>query len=159
MKSKFILLVLLVLVLMASKGMKQVPFEVINKSGQDITVELWRYEDDYPAKFYAFRLDAGTRARPRSGVWEVWKGDYALIVYGEDMSECLLPIDDLDLKPGLDITIKGKYRLVVPPCQEVFKNPGEPSQQKYDWSGSYIEDPATGAALTGWYKNWWTYLK
>ncbi len=138
-----------------ARGMKEVPFEVINKSGQAVTVQLWRYEDDYPAKFYAFSLEKGTRARPRSGVWEVWRGDYVLIVFGDNMQECLLPMDDLDYEPGVEITIKGRYRLVVPPCQEIFSNPGEPSQSKYNWTESYVADPTGGPALPA----WWSHLQ
>jgi hypothetical protein len=144
---------------LGGKGMREVPFIVINKSGQAVNVELWRYEDEYPSKFYAFRLEPGTRAHPKSGTWEVWKGDYTMIVYGEDMTECLLPIDDLDLKPGVDITIKGRYRLVITPCREVFRNQGEPGQLKYNWLDSYVADPNDGSAIDGWYSNWWMYLK
>ena len=125
--------------------MKQVPFEVINKSGQPISFQLFRYKDDYPAKFYYFNVEEGSRKRPQSGTWEVWKGDYNLIVFGENMSECLLPIDINDKEAGIDITIKGRFRLVVPPCQEIFSNSGERSLLKYNWARSFTKDPDTGA--------------
>ena len=139
-----------------AKGMKQVPFEVINKSGQEIYVRLYRYEDDYPSKLYYFTIQEGTRKRPKSGTWEVWKGDYHLLVMGSDMNECFLPIDIDDKEAGIEIIIKGRFRLVVPPCQEVFKHPGERSQLKYNWSNSYTEDPETGEIVP--YRNWFTIL-
>jgi len=167
MKEKLLLsatLLLLAFLLIASgpldpamdKGMKQVPFEVINKSGQEIHVRLYRYEDDYPSKSYYFSLSEGTRKRPKLGKWEVWKGNYNLIVFGSDMSECLLPIDLNDKEAGIEFTIKGRFRLVVPPCQEIFTNPGEKAQLKYDWANSFSRDEDTGNVIP--YRNWFTIL-
>ena len=149
-------LVLVLCTLSAGKPMKQVPFEVINKSGQEIYVWLYRYKDDYPSKSYYFSLEEGTRKRPQSGTWEVWKGDYNLIVYGEDMSECFLPFDLDDKEAGIEIVIKGRFRLVVPPCQELFTNQGEASQLKYNWKNTFTRDPDTGHVIP--YRNWFTIL-
>jgi len=147
----------------SAKGMKKVPLEVINKSGQAISISLFRYKDDYPSTYYYFSLEEGTRKRPQSGTWEVWKGDYNLIVYGEDMSECFLPFDLDDKEAGIEIVIKGRFRLVVPPCQELFTNQsehpdqgGEASQLKYNWKNTFTRDPDTGQVIP--YRNWFTIL-
>jgi hypothetical protein len=79
------------------------------------------------------------------------------------MSECLLPIDINDKeagreasRQGREITIKGRFRLVVPPCQEIFTQPGEKSLLKYNWSNSFSKDEETGQVVP--YRNWFTIL-
>jgi hypothetical protein len=77
-------------------------------------------------------------------------------VFGEDMGECFLPFDLDDQEAGIEIVIKGRFRLVVPPCQELFTNQGEASQLKYNWSNSFAHDPETGQVVP--YRNWFFIL-
>lgn len=138
---------------LAAQPMKKVPFEVINKSGQNIQIEMWRYADDYPGQFYFFKIEEGDRKHPTTATWEVWKGDYTIIVFGDNTGECLLPGDIDDKDPGIEVTIKSKFRLVIPPCEEVYKNPGENTQLKYPWSKSfsYIEEIHQYVPYNNWF--------
>jgi hypothetical protein len=137
MKKSLLIMTLLSLLLMGSKGSEMIKLTIINKSDMEIAIQLKGTDkicatcsDTVEGQFYYLTVPEGSKESPSIKIFEIEKNRYGMQVYFIETYDPVYGFKCNTPTPNR-LDAARNIRLVVLPCDQTPLAIGEPSMRKF----------------------------